>query len=95
MSYISDGGGITVLPPAVPTTFRTTAGDAIPALNILTMTNGANITLSGAGSAITVALSGTTNHAIQIGNGTGSLSSLGVGEGGGGKAAGRRPRPLF
>jgi hypothetical protein len=77
MSQLGNFGG--VLPPAVPTTFRTTAGDAIPALNILTMTNGANITLSGAGSAITAALSGTTNHAIQLGNGTGSLSSLGVG----------------
>jgi hypothetical protein len=44
---------------AIPTTFRTTAGDAIPALNILTLTNGANILMTGAGSAVTVALSAT------------------------------------
>jgi hypothetical protein len=58
MSYISDNSLALVpgAPGAIPTTFRTTAGDAIPALNILTMTNGANITLSGAGSAITTAL---------------------------------------
>ena len=74
---ISSGAG--VLPPAVPTTFRTTAGDAIPALNILTLTNGANITLSGAGSVLTIGLSGTTDHSLQVGNVGGSLTSLAVG----------------
>jgi len=79
MSQIS-GIGIGILPPIVPTTFRTTAGDAIPALNILTLANGANITFSGAASTITAALSGTTDHALQVGNVGGSLTSLAVGD---------------
>lgn len=52
MSQILSGGG--TLPVTVPTTFRTSSGDAIPALNIITFTNGSNISMSGAGSAVTV-----------------------------------------
>lgn len=51
-SGITIPGGI----GAIPTTFITSAGNAIPALNILTLTNGANITMSGAGAAVTVAV---------------------------------------
>jgi hypothetical protein len=71
-----------VLPPSVPTTFRTTAGDAIPALNILTLTNGANFTFTGAGSAVTGAVSGTTQFAVQVGSAAGALSSLALGNAG-------------
>ncbi len=40
---------------------------------------GSNITTSGSGTTMTVSVSGTTNHAVQIGNSTGSLSSVAVG----------------
>lgn len=77
-SSITIPGGI----GAIPTTFRTTAGDAIPALNILTLTNGNNFTFTGAGSAVTGAVTGTTQYAIQLGNATHSLSSLALGTSG-------------
>lgn len=60
-------------------TFRTALGDAVPALGILTLVDGSNITMSGAGSNLTVGLSGTTDHSLQIGNVGGSLTSLAVG----------------
>lgn len=60
-------------------TFRTALGDAVPALGILTLVDGSNITMSGAGSNLTIGLSGTTNHSLQVGNVGGSLSSLAVG----------------
>lgn len=45
----------------------------------ITLNNGANITVTGSpvslGGAATVAVSGTTNHAIQLGNASGSLTS--------------------
>src|SRR5690606_25581133 len=40
---------------------------------------GDNITTSGTGNTITAAVSGTTDHAVQIGNASGSLTSIGVG----------------
>lgn len=52
----------------------------------ITLNNGANITVTGSpialGGAGTVALSGTTNHAVQVGNSSGSLTSLAVGSNG-------------
>ncbi len=45
----------------------------------VTIEGGNNITTSGSGSTMTVSVSGTTNHAVQIGNSTGSLSSVAVG----------------
>ncbi len=48
----------------------------------ITLNNGNNITITGSpvslGGAATVNVSGTTNHTLQIGNATGSLTSLGV-----------------
>jgi len=57
MSQILSSGGAGTLPVTVPKSFTTTAGNAIPALNILTLTNGNNFIFSGAGSAITGAVS--------------------------------------
>ena len=48
----------------------------------VTFTNGSNITITEALQAITVGVSGTINHALQIGNVGGSLSSLAVGANG-------------
>lgn len=48
----------------------------------ITLSNGNNITITGSpvslGGAATVNVSGTTNHALQLGNATNSLTSLGV-----------------
>jgi hypothetical protein len=55
-------------------------GDSGGALSgALKIKGGSNITTAAAGTDITVNVSGTTNHAIQLGNVGGSLSSLGVG----------------
>jgi len=64
---------------AVPTSFVTDAGTATPALNILNVLGGNNISTVGAGNTVTLNLTGTTDHAIQIGNATGSLTSVGPG----------------
>lgn len=52
----------------------------------VTLSNGSNITVTGSplslGGTATIAVSGTTNHAVQIGNVGGSLTSLSVGTNG-------------
>ena len=65
----------------VPTSFTCDAGAAVPALNVLTVAGaaGANISTSGAGSTVSIALSGTTQYALQVGDATGSLDSLAIG----------------
>ena len=45
----------------------------------VTLTDGANVTITGALNAATFAVSGTTDHAVQVGNATGSLTSVSVG----------------
>ncbi len=45
----------------------------------INLEGGSNLTSTGAGSTVTYSLSGTTDHAIQIGNASGSLTSLLVG----------------
>jgi hypothetical protein len=61
---------------SVATTYTTDAGNASPALGVLTVTGGNNIGTTGAGSTVTINLDGTTDHTVQIGNATGSLTSL-------------------
>lgn len=53
-------------------------GTATPALGVLTFTNGNNITFTAGGSSVAAAVTGTTNRSLQLGNATGSLTSLGV-----------------
>lgn len=56
------------------------AGDSGGALTgALTLAGGNNITTSGAVATITIDVTGTTDHAIQLGNATGSLTSFGLG----------------
>ena len=81
----STGSTITITPGAgtinleagasIPTTFTADTGSATPALNILTVSGGNNVSTSGSGSTLTFDLTGTTDHAIQLGNATGSLTS--------------------
>jgi len=61
---------------AIPTQFNEDAGIAIPAAGILRINGGANVSTSGAVNVVTVRVSGTTDHAVQVGNATGSLTSL-------------------
>jgi hypothetical protein len=51
-------------------------GTAVPAAGVLTFAGGNNITMNATGSTVTTNVSGTTNHALQVGNSTGSLTSL-------------------
>lgn len=52
----------------------------------ITLNNGNNITVTGSpislGGAASIALTGTTNHSVQVGNASGSLTSLSVGTNG-------------
>lgn len=64
---------------AIPTKFNTDAGQAIPAAGILRINGGDNVSTSGALNVVTVRVSGTTDHTVQVGNGTGSLTSIAAG----------------
>lgn len=76
---VTDGAGSIDLATgaAVATSYLTDdAASAIPALGVLTVAGGANIATSSAASTVTIAVDGTTDHTVQIGNATGSLTSL-------------------
>lgn len=79
---IANGPGSIIISSAgtIATTYTEDTGTATPALGNLNIlgTAGRNISTSGAGSTVSIAVSGTTNHSLQLGNATGSLSSLGV-----------------
>ncbi len=83
----SSDGSITFTPGANtldlqasdPTTFNADVGSATPAADILIVTGGNNIATSGAGNTLTIDVDGTTNNALQMGNASGSLTSLAVG----------------
>jgi len=70
------------VPPIVATSYVTDAGIAVPAANILNVLGGNNIGTTGVGNTITINVNDTTNHAVQIGNASGSLTSIGVGTNG-------------
>lgn len=82
-SPVNLGGAVTISTTAtVPTTFHTDSGDATPALHAITLAGSGSITTSGAGSTITTALTGMTNHAVLVGAGTSTLTKLAVGTNG-------------
>ncbi|KKU62320.1 MAG: hypothetical protein UX87_C0051G0002 [Candidatus Amesbacteria bacterium GW2011_GWA1_47_16] len=54
-------------------------GAAIPAAGLIGMVGGTNIATAGAGNTVTINLDGTTDHAVQVGNAAGALTSLAVG----------------
>lgn len=63
-------------------TFITDSGNALENLGDITIAGGSNISTSGAGQTVTINVADTTNHAVQVGNSGGSLTSLGVGTNG-------------
>ncbi len=69
------GGGVAI-------DFDGDTGTATPSLNTITLAGGNNIATSASGSTVTFDVDGTTNNAVQIGNASGSLTSLGVGTNG-------------
>ena len=72
----SGGGGATTFITDVSSPASETGGD-------ITFAGGHNIQTSGAvANTVTLNLTGTTNHAVQVGNSTGSLTSLTVGTNG-------------
>lgn len=71
---VSASGGIT--------TINGNSGSVTPTLGVVTISGGNNITTSGSGSTLTVNVSGTTNHTVQIGNATNSLTSIATGSSG-------------
>lgn len=78
---VTNGAGTIDLATAgiVAVSFDGDAGTATPALGVLTVAGGNNITTGAAGSTVTINVSGTTQYALQVGNATGSLDSLIVG----------------
>lgn len=59
-------------------TFTEDSGTAAPSGGVIHISGGNNISTSGATNVVTINVAGTTQHAIQIGNATNSLTSLGV-----------------
>lgn len=81
LAYTSAGATNTVLvgQGAAADPIFTTVPNAALANSSITLSNGNNITVTGSpvslGGAATIAVTGTTNHAIQLGNSSGSLTS--------------------
>jgi len=78
---ISGGAGTLNIETAgtIAASFPTDAGTATPAAGALTIAGGNDISTSGAGSTVTVAISGTTQYGVQVGDATGGIASLAVG----------------
>lgn len=91
-SLTSSGGFITFTPGAntldlntagsVAVSFDGDTGTATPALGVLNIVGGNNITTAASGSTVTINVSGTTQYALQVGDATGSLDSLVIGSSG-------------
>jgi len=71
IAAIGGGAGVTA--------FTTDGGNVIPALGIVDEVGGDNITTAGAGNVLTISVSGTTDHTVQVGNAAGSLTSIAAG----------------
>lgn len=69
----SGGGG-----SSVTTLTGNTGGPVVPTGGNINVIGSGNLTSAGSGSTLTFTVVGTTNHAIQLGNASGSLTSLGV-----------------
>lgn len=78
ISIVNAAGSITIsaTDTAGTTQFDADVGSATPAAGVITMAGGNNIATSAAGSTVTYNVSGTTTDALQIGNVSGSLTSL-------------------
>jgi hypothetical protein len=79
ISVTNGAGSITIASTTTGTPITTLDGDTGSATGAtVTIMGGNNIATSASGSTVTVNVSGTTNHALQVGNSSGSLTSLGV-----------------
>ncbi len=71
---------------AADPSFETISNSVLPGTGQITLSNGNNITVTGSpvvlGGAASFNLTGTSNHAIQVGNATASLTSLATGSAG-------------
>jgi hypothetical protein len=88
LAHLTAGAGISITNGAGSITVASSISQGIVTLNgnsgsatgtTVTIAGGNNITTAASGAMMTVQVSGTTNHAVQIGNSSGSLSSLSVG----------------
>lgn len=61
------------LNPAIPTSFVTDAGTAVPALNVLQVHGGTDITTSGAGNTILITFTGPTGFVWNVVTGPGPI----------------------
>lgn len=86
----SSGGTITITEGANTLNIDTAGGVLItikdddgamatPSAGVITFHDGNNIEIAASGSGVTFNVAGTTNHAVQLGNATGSLNSLSLG----------------
>ena len=64
---------------AVAVSFAGDSGTATPAIGVLTLTGGNNITTSAVGSIVTFNVTGATEFAVQVGSTSGSLADVAVG----------------
>lgn len=67
---------------AIANVYDADSGNATPILGILNVNGGANIFTTASGNTIIIEVDGTTDHAVQVGNFSGSLDSLAVGTNG-------------
>jgi hypothetical protein len=58
------------------------AGSATPVAGVILVHSGNNLTVTAGGNALNFNVTGTTNHAVQVGNASGSLTSIGTGTSG-------------
>lgn len=80
---ITNGPGSITIASSISQGIVTLDGDSGAATGTtVTLAGGHNITTAAAGSTVTIQVTGTTNHAVQVGNSTGSLSSVTVGTNG-------------
>jgi len=78
---VSQYGRFTLGTGAAPIEYVTVGGGTVTpdALGGIAITNGANITWTAGVATMQADLTGTTEYAVQVGNATGSLTSLGLG----------------